>query len=314
MDVIQDELEITICFEAVKRLAPLAIVEIGSAKGGTLAFWLKTGARHVVSIDVDHSPLRLDELERMRAPGQELHLIEGASNRPATIQRLDALMKTIGVSRFDVAYVDGAHHYEGVKLDFATCLPRTAKAIIFNDPLLEDVGIFIEELSRANHDWATAVVVNPNRRLPSVPGAPAYTSPYMVETGGGNVIVLLDPRYGDVLDYVRNRVSRELTPIDPAFEPTRVYFHQRGMTQSPQYAAYWTGLYPSWGPVPRFVFKDAWSLYDRSKEEQRAGRLEAALRFARQADRARARWKYHLLKRLALAAAGGTLRRLVRGE
>lgn len=314
MQVIQDELEITICFEAVKRLDPVAILEIGSAQGGTLAFWLKTGARHVVSIDVDHSQLHCEELERIRAPGQDLHLVEGGSDRPETIQRLDALMEAIGVTRFDVAYIDGAHHYAGVKLDFATCLPRTSKAIILNDPVLNEVRVFVDELSRASHGWTTAFVVNPNRSLPSVPGAYARPSDYVAETGAGNFIVMLDPRYGDVMDYVRDRTARELTPLDPAFEPTRTYFHRRGLTQSPEYAAYWNGLYPRWSAFSRFVLKDAWMLYERSKEEQQAGRLEASLRSARQATRARARWKYHLLKRLALAASGGALRRVVRGE
>src|SRR5688500_2958027 len=110
MQVVQDEVEITICFEAVKRLAPTAILEIGSLQGGTLAFWLTTGARHVVSIDMDHSPRHRDELERIKAPGQALHLVEGRSDRPETIARLDALMKAIGVARFDVTYIDGAHH------------------------------------------------------------------------------------------------------------------------------------------------------------------------------------------------------------
>ena len=313
MQVVQDEVEITICFEAVKRLAPTAILEIGSLQGGTLAFWLKTGARHVVSIDMDHSPLHRDELERIKAPGQALHLVEGRSDRPETIARLDALMKAIGVARFDVTYIDGAHHYEGVKLDFATCLPRTSKAIIFNDPVLDEVRIFMDELSRASHGWTTALVVNPNRSLPSVPGAYARPSDFVAETGAGNFIVMLDPRYGDVMEYVRERTARELAPLDPAFEPTRVYFHRRGMTQSPEYAAYWNGLYPRWGAFARFVLKDAWTLYERSKEEQQAGRLEASLRSARQAVRARARWKYHLLKRFVLAASGGALRR-VRGD
>lgn len=314
MQIVQDELEITICVEAMKRLAPTAIVEIGSLWGGTLGLWLKTGARHVVSIDMDHSQLHREALERITAPGQELHLVEGRSDRPETIERLDALMRTIGVARFDVAYIDGAHHYEGVKLDFATCLPRTSKAIILNDPVLNDVRVFVDELARSHHGWDTALVVNPNRSLPSVPGGYHRSSGYVAETGAGNFIVMLDPRHRDVMDDVRARIARELAPLDPAFEPTRLYFHQRGLAQSPEYAAYWNGLYPSWGASARLLFGDAWILYERSREEQRAGHLEASLRSARQAAHARARWKYHLLKRLVLAASGGVVRRLVRGE
>jgi predicted O-methyltransferase YrrM len=314
MQIVQDEREITICVEAVKRLAPTAILEIGSFQGGTLGLWLQTGARHVVSIDVDHSQLHREELERIKVPGQALHLVEGRSGHPETIERLDALMKAIGVARFDVAYIDGAHHYEGVKLDFATCLPRTSKAIILNDPVLNDVRVFVDELSRAHHGWDTALVVNPNRSLPSVPGAYHGTSDYVAETGAGNFIVMLDPRHRDVMDDVRDRVARELAPLDPAFEPTRLYFHRRGLAHSPEYAAYWNGLYPRWGAATRLLFKDAWSLYERSREEQRVGHLEASLRSARQAARARAQWKYHLLKRIVLAVSGGALRRVVRGD
>jgi hypothetical protein len=314
MHVVQDELEITICFDAVRRLEPTAILEIGSLQGGTLAFWLRAGARHVVSIDMDHGQLKRDELEKIRAPGQTLHLVEGRSDRPETIARLDALMQAIGVARFDVAYIDGAHHYEGVKLDFGTCLPRTSKAIILNDPVLTDVRTFVDELARASHGWSTALVVNPNRRLPSIPGAYAGASDYVAETGAGNFIVLLDPRYRDVIEDVRTRAARELAPRDPDFEPTRTYFHRRGLSQSPEYAAYWRGLYPRWDAFSRFLFRDAWTLYERSKVEQEAGQLEASLRLARQAAGARARWKYHLLKRAALAATGGAIRKVVRRD
>jgi hypothetical protein len=259
----------------------------------------------VVSIDVDHGQLHREELERIKAPGQELHLVEGRSDSPGTIRRLDALMTAIGVSRFDIAYIDGAHHYAGVKLDFATCLPRTSTAIILNDPVLNDVGIFVDELSRAHHEWPSVLVVNPNRRLPCVR---TCHHEYAAETGGGNFIVLLDPRYRHVLDDVRRRVAQELAPRDPAFAPTRVYFHRRGMAQSSEYAAYWSGLYPRWGAFARFVFNDAWRLYERSRQEQEAGDLEASLRSARLAARARAQWRRHLLKRLVIAAAGGALR------
>jgi len=199
-----------------------------------------------------------------------------------------------------------------VKLDFATCLPRTSKAIIFNDPVLNEVRTFVDELARAQSGWETVLVVNPNRGLPSVPGRYAGASDYVAETGAGNFIVLLDPGYADVVDDVRKRVAAELVPADPAFEPTRSYFHRRGLTGSPEYAAYWNGLRPTWGPMARFLFRDAWAFYERSRTEERAGHLEASLRAARQARAARAAWKYHLLKRCALAATGGKVRRLVR--
>jgi hypothetical protein len=312
MQIVQDEREITICVDAVRRLAPAAILEIGSLYGGTLGLWLGTGARHVVSVDLDHSQLRRDELARLTGPGQSLHLVQGPSDDPETIARLDALMRSIGVTQFDVAYIDGAHHYAGVKLDFATCLPRTSKAIIFNDPVLDEVGTFVAELTRTQPGWATALVVNPNRGMPSVPGRYAGTSNYVAETGAGNFIVMLDPRHADVIADVRAHVAAELAPTDPAFEPTRAYFHRRGLTGSPEYAAYWNGLYPAWGRLARFLFRDAWMLYERSRSEQQAGRLEASLRAARLARAARERWKYHVLKRCVLTATGGAVRKLVR--
>ena len=63
MKILQDEREIDICREVVRRLQPRAILEIGSASGGTLWEWLKLGIPHVVSVDVNHDQLNRTELE-----------------------------------------------------------------------------------------------------------------------------------------------------------------------------------------------------------------------------------------------------------
>jgi precorrin-6B methylase 2 len=248
MQVLQDELEIHICFDAVKTLEPFSILEIGSANGGTLAFWLRTGAAHVVSIDADHSRLEWSELNAATKPGQQLHLVTGRSEDPSTIERLDRVMNANGIGRFDVAFIDGGHDYRSVKLDFMTCLARTAKVIILNDSTFAEVRMFLDELARVSSGWQMVSVVNPNRRLPCA-GPHTCGSDFLVETGGGNCVVVLDPRHSSVLDYTRSRVEKELKPMDDDFEPTRRYFHERGLKGSPAYAAYWAGRDPGWERV-----------------------------------------------------------------
>ena len=296
MQMLQDEREIAMCADTVRQLTPFAILEIGSAAGGTLAQWLRTGATHVVSIDADHNQLDRNALEQVRQPDQQLHLITGRSDDPTTIVQLDVLMARLGVTQFDVSYIDGAHTYSMVKLDFATCCPRTSKAVILNDPVMVDVAVFVGELSRIYPAWATASIVNPNRRLPCA-GTHTCGSDYLAETGGGNYVLLLDERYRAVLENLRARIATELVPVEPDFQPTRSYFHRRGLARSTEYAAYWMGAYPTWGPARRWLFADAWACYERSRYAQALGDLEASRRLLQQARRARQRWHVGLLRR-----------------
>ena len=296
MKMLQDELEIGICSETVRRLQPKAVLEIGSEKGGTLSVWLKLGVPHVVSLDVNHSQLDRQGLEAVRAPHQTLTLITGDSRQPETIARLDATMKELGIEQFDMSYIDGAHDYLSVKADFATCLTRTSALVIVNDPVLLQVGQFLDELTRARHTtWKWLNVINPNRRLPSA-GTHTCGSDYLAETGGGNFLLFVSDRVDAAYQYARDRVARELVPSDPAFQPTRSYFHQRGIRESPEYAAYWSGLYPAWGLKGHWRFGEAVSWYRRSYEEQMRGEIEQSLRLARIAERARRRWIVSFLK------------------
>ena len=296
MQIVQDELEIDICSDAVKRLHPVSILEIGSQYGGTLGFWLKTGARHVISVDVDHSQLDRASLEAIRSEDQEVHLVTGNSRDPALIAQLDEKMKELSISQFDVAFIDGAHDYLSVKNDFATCLPRTSKLLIFNDPVLVEVGEFIAELTKASNGWKTVNVVNPNRRLPC-PGVHTCGSDYLAETGGGNFLLFLSHDTEDVFCYARSRVERELAPRDPAFRPHRSYFHQRGLSQSAEYAAYWASLYPKWAFRDSRLFAPSVAFYRLSYEEQMRGRLERSLKLIREADKARRYWWRYLPRR-----------------
>ena len=298
MKILQDELEISITAEAVRRLKPYAIFEIGSANGGTVARWLRAGATHVVSLDADHSKLEWSELEQVKSDDQHIHLITGRSEDPDTIRRLDQTMEKINVERFDVAYIDGGHSYMWVKCDFVTCLPRVSKAIILNDPVMVDVGVFVSEILRTQYGAQAVSIVNPNRRLPCA-GQHTCDSDYLAETGGGNCFVLLDSQFNDVLDFIRTRVENELVPKEKHFEPTRSYFHQRGLAESPEYEQYWSNLYPQYGRFHRWLYADAMRLYRESYSEQMRGRIEESLHLIKQAKRMQRRWHYDLIKRLA---------------
>jgi len=273
MQILQDELEISITAEAVRRLNPYAILEIGSANGGTLVRWLRAGATHVVSLDADHSKLEWSELEEAKGDHQTIHLVTGRSEDPDTIRRLDWTMEKSGIEAFDVAYIDGGHSYMWVKCDFATCLPRVSKAVILNDPVMVDVGLFVSEILRTHYGAQAVTIVNPNRRLPCA-GVHTCNSDYLAETGGGNCFVLLDSQFNDVLELVRTRVKSELVPRDENFEPTRSYFHQRGLAESPEYAKYWSNLYPQYGRFHSWLYADAVRLYQDSYNEQKRGRIE----------------------------------------
>jgi len=300
IDVIQDELEFSICLDAVRRLKPSAILEIGSASGGTLALWLETGVRHLVSVDVSRASLKWDDLQKKASADQEIHLVTGSSLVAETVQRLDAVMDAAGIKKFDVAFIDGAHTYQAVKIDLATCLPRTSRLIILNDPVLFEVGQVCNEITRADPPWRMINVINPNRRLPC---ASAHTcgSSYLGETGVGNVLMFLGGGQDEdeSFNHVARRVEEELSPEDPSFEPTRTWFHQRGLSQSPEYAAYWKGLFPENLDEDSVLFRDEIRLFRIARDLQQVGKLEESLSCIRRAKRARKDWALLLLKRIA---------------
>lgn len=124
-----------------KKIDPRVVVEIGTAKGGSLLCFCKLAAEDatLVSIDLPNGQFGGGYPE-WKAPifhlfaqtGQELYLLREDSHRAET---LDKVVKTLNGRKVDFLFIDGDHEYEGVLKDFEMyrTLVRTGGVIAFHD-------------------------------------------------------------------------------------------------------------------------------------------------------------------------------------
>jgi predicted O-methyltransferase YrrM len=123
-----------------RELAPLigllrtrrleTVVEIGTARGGTLWLWCRLADQKavIVSIDLAAAP----GLRRYRAPRQTLRFLASDSHSAAT---REALVEILAGRPIDLLMIDGDHTYEGVRRDFELYSPLVAEGglIAFHD-------------------------------------------------------------------------------------------------------------------------------------------------------------------------------------
>ena len=138
---VQREFEIAALAELVQASRPKVIVEIGTAKGGTLFIWSRTNpdAELIVSLDLP------EELGGYRATRRKLYrefvhdrkpgvmrLLQRDSHAPSTLEELKGIL---GGRPIDFLYIDADHSYEGVRKDYEMYGPlvRRGGLIAFHD-------------------------------------------------------------------------------------------------------------------------------------------------------------------------------------
>jgi len=122
--------------ERLAELQPALVVEIGT-RHGVMAAVLAQVAEWVITIDVEASPLVRDVLACAGVGNVASLLVDSNHAKGLLLDRL----------RFDLAFVDGDHHYEGVAFDFAHT--RHCGRILFHDygdPRYEGVTRFVDSL------------------------------------------------------------------------------------------------------------------------------------------------------------------------
>lgn len=147
---LQSRVELEALLGDVARHRPSAVVEIGTASGGTLFMLTRVASDDATLVSIDlpggafgggyprwRSPLYRSFAKR----GQRIHLLRRDSHAPST---LAALRDILGGRRVDFLFIDGDHTYEGVKRDYEMyrSLVRPGGMIGFHDivPHSEESG------------------------------------------------------------------------------------------------------------------------------------------------------------------------------
>ena len=143
--------------ERLRALEVGTLVEIGT-RHGVMAALLGRFAERVITIDIDESPIVHDVLA-----------CAGADNVvPLIVHTNEAKGLLLDTLNFDLALVDGDHHYEAVAFDFAHT--RRCGCVLFHDyadPRYEGVTRFVDSLAEGIVErdppfaWWRAVHVKP---------------------------------------------------------------------------------------------------------------------------------------------------------
>ncbi len=138
---LQSRWEFRELLEEVARLSPKTMLEIGTAKGGSLLAFSRLCASdaHIVSVDLPGGPFgggyplwKVPLYKAFARPGQRLDLVRGDSHSASTFADVK---KRLGGRKLDFLFIDGDHRYEGVRADFETykSLVRPGGTIALHD-------------------------------------------------------------------------------------------------------------------------------------------------------------------------------------
>lgn len=133
--------EITQLLKILARHKLKTVLEIGTARGGTLFLFSKVASLNatIISIDLPGGPFgggypkwKIPVYKSFAMGGQKIHLIRRDSHDQATLLEVK---KTLGKHKIDFLFIDGDHTYEGVKGDFEmySDLVRAGGIIAFHD-------------------------------------------------------------------------------------------------------------------------------------------------------------------------------------
>jgi len=123
---IQSQWEFRKLLEEVALVRPKAMLEIGTARGGSLLAFARLSApdAHIVSVDLPGGPFgggyplwKVPLYKAFARPGQRLDLVRRDSHSASTFAHVQSLL---GDRKLDFLFIDGDHSYEGVRSDFET--------------------------------------------------------------------------------------------------------------------------------------------------------------------------------------------------
>ena len=117
IQTLQKRSEITALAKAVAALKPKIILEIGTARAGTLLIWSSIASEKVITCDLEHRAVQKPLLEALPPPGSEcqVRLLTGNSHEMVFKQRV---AQELGGQKVDFLFIDGDHTEPGVAQDY----------------------------------------------------------------------------------------------------------------------------------------------------------------------------------------------------
>lgn len=148
----QNAHEIERLYEMVLALRPRRVLEIGTARGGTLYLWAQAAADDAVIVSVDlpggdfggaYPRCRVPFYRAFARSGQTMHLLRADSHQPQTREQVRGLLNN---EPLDFLFIDGDHTYEGVRADFVQYAPlvRPGGLAAMHDILPREEGSSIQ--------------------------------------------------------------------------------------------------------------------------------------------------------------------------
>jgi predicted O-methyltransferase YrrM len=109
--------EITQLAKAVQAIHPKIIVEIGTARGGTLLIWSYLASKRVITCDLNDMSLQRPLFSQFPPPGSDckVTLLSGNSHEASFKARL---ARELNGEKADFMFIDGDHTESGVEADY----------------------------------------------------------------------------------------------------------------------------------------------------------------------------------------------------
>jgi len=126
--------EIKNLLSILEKVKPKVILEIGTARGGTLFLFSNIAHEEAILISVDlfQSIEKRILFKYIKKEKQKIFLIQGDSHSIKTLRKIEGILRD---DKVDFLFIDADHSYEGVKKDFEMYSPLVRKGgiIAFHD-------------------------------------------------------------------------------------------------------------------------------------------------------------------------------------